>query len=82
LGLAIGISQVAGKAANSIATHLSFGAIGIKNPHAQIAIGLGRESQNQAVTPNAKTSITDAPNPYGIRLRNTNRELPLTTFKN
>jgi hypothetical protein len=42
--------------------------IGIEDPHAQVALSLGGQGHNQAVSANAEAPIAEAPNPLAIEL--------------
>ena len=55
--IAIAIGQEAGQAADAIATHLRFAAIGVEDAHAQLPTRLAREGQDHAVATDAEATV-------------------------
>ena len=58
--VAIAVGQEARQAADAVAAHLRFAAIGIEDPHPQLPPLAGRQCQDHSIATNAKAPVAEA----------------------
>ena len=76
--IAVAIGKEASQATDSVAAHLGFAAIGIEDPHPQLSLSLGRQSEDEAVSPHPEAAIADPSHPSGIRAGQRGVKITLT----
>ena len=80
-GVTIAVGQEASQAANAIAAHLRLTAVSIEDAHAQVTALLRGERQDHPVSSNAEASVTEGPDPSGIRVDDVRGQLMGATLK-
>ena len=62
------VEHILGDAANAVAAHLAFGAVGVEHPHSGVG-PLGGHDQDQAVAADAEVAVADGPRQRGRVVR-------------
>ena len=79
--ITIAVREETGQTANAVAAHLSFGAVGIEDPHAQIPFALGWQGKDHAITTDPEPTVAELPDPARIRFSDRWGQLALTSFQ-